>query len=146
MKILSSTLIIFFLVLFIGCERFVLPENKERISKFSTNESHKFGQNCMDCHYTAGRGEGWFTAAGSVVGDAGGSVIELIDEVTGVIKTIEVDLKHNFYTTDAIDFSNGMKVGIRNKQGEVEYMDDPIMTGQCSLCHGTSIESPIEAE
>lgn len=146
MKSLPYVLISFSLVLFIGCERFVLPENTESISTFKTDESHKFGQNCMDCHYTAGRGEGWFTAAGSVMGNADGAVIELIDEVSGVVKTIEVDLRHNFYTTDPIDFSNGMKVGVRNKNGEVEYMDDPITTGQCSLCHGTSIEPPIEIE
>ena len=131
-----------FVLSFLACERFVRPDNDPSISTFNDDESHEHGMNCMDCHYSAGRGEGWFTAAGSVSGNTNKAIIELSDPETGaLVKKIEVDQKHNFYTTEAIDFSEGLRVGIRNQNGEIKYMDSPITLGQCNLCHGASEES-----
>ena len=138
MKIATYILYSILFVSFAGCERFVLPENETSISKFTEDESHEFGKNCMDCHYSAGRGEGWFTLAGSVGGNANLASIELIDTVNGLVKNIEVDKHHNFYTTEVIDFSTGLKVGIRSETGEIKYMNDHITVGQCNLCHGAT--------
>ncbi len=100
----------------------------------------------MDCHYSAGYAEGIFTVAGSAVGNYQNSNIELYNDQSVLVKTIQVDELGNFYTPDDVDFSKGLHVGIRSQNGEFEEMDDKIFHGQCSLCHGTPIEEAIEAE
>ncbi len=140
MNIKPVHIIILISIIIFSCERLVRPENDRTISTFDEDESHHFGENCMDCHYSAGRGEGWFSVGGSVGGNTKQAIVELINSA-GDIKKVEVDQLGNFYTTESIDFTGGLKVGIREKSGEIEYMDDKIKTGQCNLCHGSITEA-----
>lgn len=144
-----SRLLLLFAIAVLGvslvrCDKWVKPENETQISKHGDDESvdddHQFnGQNCMNCHYTEGRGEGWFTLAGSVLGNDTTGLVHVYQDFTQApFTTIEVDAVGNFYTTDAIDFSNGVNVSIEDDNGNLQIMGAKIFTGQCNLCHGVT--------
>ncbi len=110
------------------------------------DESHKHGQNCMECHNPGGSGEGVFTVAGSIF-DADRSTpyprgtVEL-DPVlagTGAAYVLEVDGKGNFYTTDPLDFSQGLYVRFVDDTVKIQ-MAAKITSGACSTCHGHTVE------
>jgi len=142
LKVKNNLVVLFFLTLLMtSCDKFFIPENDSEISKFSEDESHEFGNNCMDCHHSAGAGEGWFSLAGSVKGDNKKATIELLyDTLSEPIHKIEVDELGNFYTTNKIDFSTPYTVGVRKKNDGVRYMHSTITVGQCNLCHGATTE------
>lgn len=133
---------IFLILIFVlSCDRFYFPENDTKISEFGEDNSHYYGRNCMDCHYSAGPGEGWFTVAGSAEGNTNGAVIEIYkNENDPPILVVEFDKLSNAYTTEPIDFTGGLWVGLRSKSGELEMMDDKLFVGQCNLCHGATEE------
>ena len=146
---LYSRLLLVFVCLTIGltfvrCDKWIQPENETQISTHGDDESidddHMFnGQNCMNCHYTEGRGEGWFSLAGTVSGNNSAGLVKLYDGITpSSFKTIEVDAAGNFYTTETIDFSNGLNVSITDDSGVEKFMSAKIYTGQCNLCHGVT--------
>ena len=140
-----SSLVIFSVFFLFACQKFVLPDRNQDSSKHNEEESHNKGQNCMTCHYSAGWAEGVFTVAGSLYGNTDNANVELYRDINEApIKTIEVDLLGNIYTPDDVDFSNGLHVGVRNQQGDIEFMEDKIFNGQCNLCHGTSTQEKIQ--
>ena len=101
----------------------------------------------MNCHYQAGNGEGWFTVGGSIYGNYRNGFVDIYSDQTlnELLLSIEIDQLGNFYTTEPIDFpTEGLVVGVRDAQGNVEFMSDPLPHGQCNLCHGTVIEPQIE--
>ena len=116
------------------------------ISKTNGHESHNMGENCMNCHKSGGEGKGCFLAAGTVYNNAGTSIfanatIRLYSQPNGagsVVATIQGDAKGNFYTTDNIDFGNGLYPSVTNSSGQTSYMSSTISTGACSSCHGVS--------
>lgn len=125
-----------------SCTKIAPYENETNNSTFTEDESHYDGENCMDCHYSAGEGEGWFTIAGTARGNTENAIIELYnDTLLPSIKKIEVDTRGNFYTTDQLDFTNGYYVGTKNSAGDVNFMKSPIQVGQCNLCHGATTSS-----
>ena len=135
-------------IVFFGCNKNE-DSSTQKISKHSSSESHYSGQNCMNCHYRAGEGEGWFTMAGTVVENSLNSTIVVSTEPKGggtVIDRVEVDRLGNFYTTDPISYSNGLYVSVQSANGELEEMDGKIYNGGCNYCHGEGKEDPIEAE
>lgn len=130
--------------LFFACEK---GEDEINISSHNSTESHKNGNNCMNCHKSGGRGEGWFTLAGTVSSSAGNSVYSItavklykgpINE-GNVAEIVEVDGNGNFYTTEAIDFADGLYVAIDGNQ-EVG-MSSKITTGACNSCHGSTTDA-----
>jgi hypothetical protein len=136
----------FSFILFAACEK--ENENETKISQNYSDESHNFGQNCMSCHVSGGSGEGWFTVAGSLFDYmqtnpySNGSVkFTTLPNGTGLpVKTIEVDSKGNFYTTEEMDFGNGLFVGVFGRNGEEKFMNAKITDGACINCHGLSTE------
>ncbi len=137
------------LILALGaCQKFAPPDPSFQQSAHGDDESHYNGRNCMDCHYSAGYGEGWFSLAGSVYGQKNQSKIHLYnsDDLVNPILNLEVDDRGNVFTTQEIDFSSGLRVSVENSAGKVEWMDEPIFSGQCNLCHGTGIEERITLE
>ena len=66
----------------------------------------------MSCHISGGRGEGWFTVAGSVYeslkmipfSNANIRLYTGLDETGILIKIMEVDGKGNLFTAKNIDF------------------------------------------
>ena len=145
---MKPVLIIIICSIFIfSCKKFERPENDQATSTYEQDESHYKGQNCMDCHYSEGNGEGWFSVAGSAFGNTKFADIELyLDTSSSEILKIQFDQLGNAYTTEKVDFSNGLFAATRSANGELNFMEDKIFNGQCNLCHGTSIEGQLEIE
>ncbi len=122
-------------------------ENETRISSYDSDDSHHTGENCQNCHCSCGSGEGWFTVAGTVYQSdkttpyPNATVLLYTGSGgTGDLKaTLEVDLKGNFYTTESIDFGNGLYMSAIG-EAETAYMNSPLTTGQCNGCHGVSTD------
>lgn len=139
-------IILFALFIFSSCERDDDNEHESLISKNGYDESHNIGENCMQCHQSGGSGEGLFTLAGSVYHEVSGDgyangIIKLTDEADGQgnsIKEIEIDAKGNFYTTEQIDFGNGLYVTVYGTEGEELSMTSKITGGSCNNCHGNT--------
>jgi len=127
----------------ISCEK--EGGNETKISSNNSNQSHNNGQNCMTCHTSGGSGEGWFTAAGSVYNTNGtianGGKVYLYTEPNGaggLVETIEIDKKGNFYTTKEISFTAGVYPKVESSSGDVKFMGTKLNTGSCNSCHGSS--------
>lgn len=135
------------LILFSSCESEDDEGNEEMVSNYDGTESHKMGQNCMSCHRSGGEGEGWFSVAGTVYDSEKTAIypnatIKMYDtpNETGVlIGTIEVDGLGNFYTTNNIDYGNGLYVSVSGDTS-TEFMINPVTSGQCNSCHGSSTD------
>jgi hypothetical protein len=130
MSLLSGGLI------FLACEK--EGENEIKNSAFNGTESHNMGQNCMNCHKSGGRGEGWFTAAGTVYGDSPQTAVYPNATVklftgrngTGTLK---------YYTTNNLDFSGGLYPAVSGRDA-TRFMNSAISNGQCNSCHGNSTD------
>lgn len=146
--LITIAIIISPIIFFISCEEDELGENEIKISRYNDDESHKNGQNCMNCHTSGGGGEGWFTIAGSVydslkLNPYPNATIRLFEgpnDSGALIKTIEVDGKGNFYTTESVDFDKGLYTSLTDNSGNVKFMKSSISTGQCNSCHGVSTD------
>jgi len=122
-------------------------ENEIKISSFNSTKSHNPGENCMNCHTSGGSGEGWFTIAGTVYDAAKNqtfpnATVSLFTGPggTGVLKaTIQVDKNGNFYTTEKIDFENGLYTSVEGNSN-INYMNATTTGGQCNGCHGVSTD------
>lgn len=120
-------------------------ENETKISATGSSESHNTGENCMMCHVKGGEGEGWFTAAGTAYNSQQSQVypnatVRLYTGPNGsgtLVHTIYGDRLGNFYTTEKIDFSDGLYPAIEGASG-TQYMPDPVTHGDCNSCHGNS--------
>ena len=130
---------------FQSCEK---DENETKVSYYSASESHNEGQNCMSCHVSGGDGEGWFTVAGTVY-ETNKTTTNPKSTVrfytgaggTGTLKaTVEVDARGNFYTTESVDFGNGLYTMVESSTGNKEYMAGKVTSGACSSCHGSSTD------
>ncbi len=119
--------------------------HETKISHYNGTESHNMGQACMNCHKQGGSGEGVFNVAATIYDS---TMINVFPNATvklytgangsGTLKyTIEVDAKGNFYTTENIDFTNGLYPAVTGTQG-TRYMSSSITTGNCVSCHGNS--------
>lgn len=137
-KILIAIAVI--VIAFQSCEG---DDNETKISSYNSDDSHKNGQDCMECHVSGGSGEGWFTIAGSVAVSISSISprqinIKLYTEPNGsgdLIAKIEVDEKGNFYTTKKYDFGGGLYALIEGNSS-TQYMIAPINHGRCNTCHG----------
>ena len=136
-------------VIFISSLFFILSckknEKATNISSYNETESHNMGQNCMNCHKSGGDGEGIFQAAGTVYDSTlsvtlPNTTVYLYTEQggNGTLKhTIEVDGLGTFYTTESIDFGDGLYPTIKGATTS-KHMSSPITSGQCNSCHGVS--------
>jgi len=148
-KITLPVLIIFTLVFFIqSCnDDDEMGKNETKISSYNDDESHNTGQNCMNCHVQGGSGEGWFNVAGTVYDSTKTNVypnatVQFFTgpEGTGDLKyTIEVDGLGNFYTTEDIDFGDGLYTAVQGNSVTLS-MISPLSMGECSSCHGNSVD------
>ncbi len=146
MKINYFIIAMFSFILFTACEK--ENENETKISRNNSTESHNLGQNCMNCHESGGDGEGWFTIAGSLYnksatrGYPNGSVkfTTLPGGDGTIVKTLEIDSKGNFYTTETINFGSGLYVGVFGTNGEQKFMASKVTNGTCNSCHGSSTD------
>ena len=133
-------------VVFQSCEKEEF-ENETKISSYDSKESHKAGQNCMDCHKSGGSGEGWFTIAGTVhdsmkTSTFPNATVKLYTGSNGtgiLMANIQVDGYGNFYTTENVDFGSGLYTSVEGTS-ITKYMNSTITTGQCNSCHGASTD------
>ena len=99
----------------------------------------------MNCHKSGGDAEGIFQAAGTVYDSTlsvtlPNTTVYLYTEQggNGTLKhTVEVDGLGNFYTTESIDFGDGLYPTIKGATTS-KHMSSPITSGQCNSCHGVS--------
>jgi len=102
---------------------------------------------CMECHKIGGSIEGWFTVAGTVYDDTKTSIFPnaTISLTTGpngtgtLVSSVEVDKKGNFYTTEMVDFGNGLYATVEGNSG-INHMNAMVQSGQCNSCHGNSTD------
>ncbi len=117
-------------------------------SSYNDDESHKNGQNCMNCHKSGGPGEGWFNVAGSVYDTSKenpypNATIRLYTEPNGggdLVKTIEVDDEGNFYSTADINFGNGLYTLVEGSSS-TKHMLSAVTIGTCNSCHGNTVDN-----
>jgi hypothetical protein len=121
-------------------------KNEIKISKNGEFESHNMGKNCMSCHVSGGNGEGWFKVAGTVYDSlfnqtiANGKV-ELYTQANAQgdkVLTIEIDGNGNFYSTENIDFKQGLYPVVTSQSGKKKFMASSISQGACNSCHNVS--------
>lgn len=147
---MKKSIIVLFLALFVliihSCEK-EGGQNETKISRNNDTKSHNMGQNCMLCHKSGGKGEGWFNVAGTVYNETFSNtypnkLIQLYTEPNGAGQlkyTIEVDAKGNFYTTESINFGSGLyPAAVGNTT--TKFMGSSITQGQCNSCHGNTNE------
>jgi hypothetical protein len=141
-----SILIVSILILQ-SCEKDEESGDEQKVSVYNEKESHNMGINCMNCHKSGGSGEGIFNVAGTVYNDLktgtyANATIKLFTEPNeaGVLKyTIQVDAFGNFFTTENIDFGNGLYPSVKGNSS-TKNMVSSITNGQCSSCHGISTD------
>ena len=115
------------------------------ISYYNGTLSHNQGKNCQSCHQKSGNAKGWFSISGTVYDTSliqvfPNSTVRLYDglDSTGVlISTIEVDSFGNFYSTEKIDFKNGLHVEVEGKLISAK-MGSLIRSAACNKCHGVT--------
>ena len=101
----------------------------------------------MGCHASGGSGEGWFSVAGTVYDSLKTSTypnatVRLFTGPNGTGNlelTVEVDALGNFYTTENIDFGNGLYTSVEGNS-DIIHMNSIVTTGQCNSCHGVSTD------
>ena len=143
--LIVKTCVITFLILIISSCKKVKSETK--ISSNNSSESHNMGQNCMNCHVSGGKGEGWFQIAGTVYDTtftktSPNTTIKLYTAPNGggtLKHTIQVDALGNFYSTENLDFGAGLYPTVLGKTLS-KHMTSKVLTGQCNSCHGVTID------
>ncbi len=115
------------------------------VSRYNTTLSHNAGKDCQQCHQKDGNGRGWFSVSGTVYDSTmqvvfPNAIVYLyngIDNSAPLIATIEVDSLGNFYTTESIDFKNGLHVEVKGKKLTAK-MGSLIRSASCNRCHGVT--------
>lgn len=117
------------------------------ISSFHSDESHRTGENCKNCHSEGGKGEGWFNVAGTVYDSTleatfPNTLVSLYKDPSGAglpEVTVEVDELGNFYTTEAVNFGENLYPAVTGNESTI-MMVGPVSDGQCNKCHGSSTD------
>jgi hypothetical protein len=119
----------------------------ELVSQHGTTNSHtdeRRGQDCLQCH-VAGNNEYVYTVAGTVyqledpTSVYPNATIEFFTRPEGrgdLVLTLEVDQNGNFYTTQPIDFGEGLFPAVSgNANEDPRYMPNGTTSGGCNGCH-----------
>ena len=101
----------------------------------------------MNCHIQGGGADGIFSVAGTVYEESLNSVLpnsivrlyETSDFNKDPVAVIEVDSRGNFYTTESINFGEGLYTSAEGPTMEI-FMESPITSGSCNECHGNNTE------
>lgn len=119
-------------------------------SATGSNSSHNMGQNCMNCHFGGGSGQGVWKVAGTVYKPNlttinPNTVVKLYTgpNGTGTLKYIlNVNAKGNFYTSQTVSFTGGLYPAVTNGT-DTNYMSSSITVGACNSCHNNSTTDRI---
>ena len=115
------------------------------ISASGGNDSHNSGQNCMQCHTNGGKGEGCFSAAGSVYNSAlispvNSGKVEFFTQANGagqLMYTIQLDSYGHFYSTADMTLV-GLFPRVTGPTGTQQSMSTGLSSGKCNTCHNVS--------
>lgn len=127
-----------------GCDTEGSEDDETMVSRFGDSESHNAGANCMACHRTGGSGEGVFVVAGTVFREDlttvnPGTIVRLLSNPDrAVLMALEVDARGNFYTTESLDFEEGLLTEVLSGDN-TRVMTTPISAGACNSCHGETV-------
>lgn len=143
-KSIKSIALVILVLSLLACKK---EKSESKISYYNGTESHNIGQNCMNCHDQGGEGEYLFSIAGTVydsslVNTYPNATLKLFtgSNGTGELKyTIQVDALGNFYSTELINFDNGLYASIEGSL-QAKNMMTVLNSGQCNSCHGVSID------
>ncbi len=130
-----------FTILAISCKK---EGNETKISKYKKKKSHNSGQNCMNCHNVGGSGEGVFKIAGTIYNEGftatlPNTTVKLYTAPNGggsLVATVKVDGLGNFYTTEKVDFGDGLYPAVIGNQ-TTKYMNSSVQSGACYSCHNS---------
>ena len=131
-------------MLLVGCDSEGSEADEVMVSRFGDTESHNAGENCFSCHRTGGSGEGVFVVAGTVYREDlttvnPGTIVRLLSNPDRtLLRSIEVDARGNFYTTEALSFSGGLLAEVISGS-ESRTMMTPVTNGACNSCHGDTV-------
>jgi len=121
--------------------------NSVVVSAFNSSKSHRVGENCMNCHVLSGSGDGVFSTAGTVYNESLSSplpnstvrIYSSADSDEAPLYVIEVDAKGNFYTTESINFGEGLYTSVQGSGAEI-FMESAVTNGSCNSCHGVTTD------
>jgi len=113
------------------------------ISFYNGKLSHNTGKDCQKCHQKGGNGKAWFSVSGTVYDslmqhvfpNATIRIYDGLDSSSPLVARIAVDSLGNFYSTQKIDFKNGMHVEVAGKKS-ITKMGSLIRSASCNRCHG----------
>ncbi len=141
------------------------------ISKSGERRSHNAGRNCLTCHQSQGPGRGQFVLAGTLYGEDGApfpnAKLKLFARaegpdggrpgfgqpanLLGEVRTIDVDAKGNFFTTEPLPepyptkaiypqfyAADGVTVLRRTDRDSPAQMSAGVTLGGCNYCHSSS--------
>jgi hypothetical protein len=141
------------------------------VSKSGERRSHNVGRNCLGCHQEKGPGKGRFVLAGTLYGPDGAPLpnvkLKLFARAEGPdggrpgfgqpaifkdeVRTIDVDAKGNFFTTEALPApypasplypqffaADGVTPLKRPDTDGPAQMGAGVTTGGCNFCHSAS--------
>jgi hypothetical protein len=112
-------------------------------SENGQHKSHNHGKVCLECHGTGGDNDYWWTVAGSIYksdlttyNPNGAVYFYNGKQPSGVlVKTIQVDGNGNLFTTDKLNNTDSLYIGLQNTSGDVMYMPAPTVDFNCNNCH-----------
>jgi len=115
------------------------------ISTYNSTISHNTGKDCQKCHQKGGNGKAWFHVSGTVYDSIKqnpfpNATVYLYDGLNNsdpLIASIEVDSLGNFYTTENINFKNGLHIEVAGFTLHAK-MGSLIYKGSCNKCHGVT--------
>ena len=112
------------------------------ISDYGDDDSHNKGMDCMTCHIPGKGAEGNFSVAGSIYNTSIYQNTDVIlsteaDAQGEIVAIVKVDALGNFYTTQTIDFGQGLYTTVRSGNRDLN-MQGKISSGNCNSCHGNN--------
>lgn len=139
--IIHEVVAVLTVLLTVSCEE--LGGRNSCVTSTVSSRSHHAGRNCMDCHERGSEGAGWFTVAGTVYDSVGENIYtnatvylcSAPNENGVILHEIPVDANGNCYTTDDVNYTNGVYAAVKGKKSTV-YMAGKITDGECNRCHG----------
>jgi hypothetical protein len=133
-------------ILFVACKQ------SYKASQHGEAKSHKQGTLCMSCHTPGGSAKDVYLAAGTVYDEVrlkpqGKAVIKFYTEPKAqgkLVATLKADELGNFYTTEKLDFSQGLYptlIGTPEAKENIKHMNRKVFRADCNWCHGIGEES-----
>lgn len=151
LKTLFSLCPLLFLLLLNSCDD---DQGNTPLIDVSTanGESHRAGENCLQCHNKPNRGTPVYVTAGTVYDRQTpqqpypGTTINLYSDAAGndLLESIAVDQSGNFYSSNPIDYNGTIYAEVVSNLGAIMKLN-PAPHGDCNKCHDNGNDPKIYA-